>query len=187
MITTCVGLCLIALALSTKTQAAMPPLHKAAATNNVRALKALLQNHNDDGSVDIDAPDSQENTPLHYAAWGNREILLELLNHNATVDAKNNSGNTPLHIAASHQSPNSPECIIILVKKGLAEVDAVNNNGSTPLHAAALNGHLECIQTLIMLGADRTKKNMGGKTPEEVAEQAGKHTIVDFFREIKSA
>ena len=42
--------------------------------------------------------------------------------------------------------------------------------GSTTLHAASENGHVEVITALLAAGADKTIKDIVGKTPYDVAK-----------------
>jgi|GEM_PF-6437022 len=124
------------------------------------------------GSFINDKTRITEDTPLHIAARGNRNIniLKALLNQGASTKALNKNLLTALHEAA--QSNNNPEIIKLLVKYG----SAINKKGglyeSTPLHLAAYgNPNPKIISTLISLGAAINAQDRDGDTPLQVALQ----------------
>ena len=61
-----------------------------------------------------------------------------------------------------------------MVKKLIQAGGEVNEqdeeDGSTPLHDASENGHVEVITALLAAGADKTIKNVYGKTPHDEAK-----------------
>lgn len=62
-----------------------------------RDLKLIKQYENED----VNAVDSEGNTPLHWAAQsGYLRMVKYLKNRGANVKARNSSGSTPLHTAA---------------------------------------------------------------------------------------
>eukprot|EP00756_Hemistasia_phaeocysticola_P003501 Hpha_TRINITY_DN12280_c1_g1::TRINITY_DN12280_c1_g1_i1::g.16850::m.16850 len=72
-----------------------------------------------------------------------------------------------------------PECLRVLVTEGGADVGA---GDPPPLFLAAKNGHMECVTILVAeLGADPKKANSSGKTPAEVAEEAGHSEVAAFL------
>lgn len=62
----------------------------------------------------------------------------------------------------------------------LALINTPNDNGNTPLHWAALNGHLECVKTLVDNGADPTITNKAGHDPVYEAELNDRKEVVDW-------
>jgi ankyrin repeat protein len=58
------------------------------------------------------------------------------------------------------------------VKKAVARGHGINyadEAGYTPLHAAAENGHLEVVEHLLLLGADRSATDTAGMRPVDYA------------------
>lgn len=89
------------------------------------AVKFIL-----DKGGNINAPDSQMDTPLHKASYlGLNEMVNLLIKKGADVNAANRDGNTPLHSTTFHTRYKTAE---ILLKNG-ADVNAVNINGETPI------------------------------------------------------
>ena len=51
------------------------------------------------------------------------------------------------------------------------DVNEQNTAGWTSPHLASMNGHVEVITALLAAGADKTLKDIGGKTPHDFAKQ----------------
>jgi uncharacterized protein len=60
-------------------------------------------------------------------------------------------------------------------------INARNDAGNTPLHWAALNGHLDCVQLLVQLGADVTIINSAGHDAVFEAEINDKKEVVEWL------
>ncbi|XP_048217610.1 ankyrin repeat domain-containing protein 42 isoform X2 [Perognathus longimembris pacificus] len=58
-----------------------------------------------------------------------------------------------------------------LVENGVINFNERDDNGSTPMHKAAGQGHLECLQWLIKIGADSNITNKAGEKPSDVAKR----------------
>ena len=91
--------------------------------------------------------DSNGNSPLHHAAWGDRKDIVQLLitKHNCSVNVKNNNNQTPLHLvcSAGHIS------IVRELVEQKAELYIQDNDNNMPLHIAARYGHETIVQCLI--------------------------------------
>lgn len=95
--------------------------------------------------ININARDTQQNTPLHGCAKTvDVRRLDELIKCGADLHAVDLLGNTPLHRAQN-------ESVITRLIEAGARVNAVNNEGRTALHDAT---RLISVQTLIQKGAD---------------------------------
>ena len=73
------------------------PIHNAARTGNIQAVKQHL-----DAGTDVDAKDGfgLGRTPLHFAAReGHKKIVELLIDKGADMNAKANDGTTPLDMA----------------------------------------------------------------------------------------
>jgi len=102
---------------------------KAAKSGDAAAVRALLVSD----STLVDARDSDQSTPLHFASWkGHPEVAAVLLEFGADIQARNENGHwgdTPLHAAAHGNQRAVAE---LLIDKG-ADVNARNAGGRTPL------------------------------------------------------
>ena len=112
-------------------------------------------------------------TLLHDAAHqGNAAAAAWLIGRGAGVDAANDckdrcaeSGWTPLHNALRLRPA---ELVPLLVSRG-ASIDKATADGRTALHLAAANGNLEGAFVLCRHGADPSRKDARGNTPQDLA------------------
>ncbi len=126
-------------------------IHDAALLGFIGTIKKHL-----DAGTDVNAKDTTDETPLHFATFnGHKEIAELLIDKGADVNAKNGGGGTPLHSAAKK---GHKEIVELLIAEG-ADVNATNNSGDTPLDWA--------IQVRNTKIADSLRKH-GGKTGEEL-------------------
>jgi uncharacterized protein len=107
--------------------AALPPVHRAAATGNVRKLDELLQDGDND-SMNWKVPshslyrrdrtgwDFTGAPPIHFAAYyGHVDAVVYLLSCGAGIDSKDAAGTTALHAAAW---TGNEDLLQMLLKKG---------------------------------------------------------------------
>jgi len=137
------------------------PLHRAARTADVEAVRRLLEE-----GWDVNAANVTGLRPLHRAAYhgdlGVAEILLEA---GADPNAPENDGGTPLHIAAQLDHPDQ---VVAMLQAG-ANPNAGQEKGRTPLHLAALGGGAESVRRLLAAGGDPNAADRHGWTPLHAA------------------
>jgi ankyrin repeat protein len=152
------------------------PIHKAANTENIKAVKQHLA-----AGTDVNAKGKQENTLLHIAAMkGHKEIAKLLITKSADVNVKNKFGSTPLNCAANYSFKSNyngrKEIVELLIANG-ADVNAKNKWGSVPLHSA-VNGGVQATgiaELLIAAGADVNTKDDDGVTPLNLCARTTRH------------
>lgn len=125
-------------------------LHGAADKANADIARLLLISR-----ANVNAEDSQGNTPLHLAVASAQVLSDEvrgtvelLLASGAAVNAKNSQGNTPLHLVGRAKKVAE----LLLARK--ADVEAVNNTGVSPLHTAVIGGCVGVARLLLARGAN---------------------------------
>ncbi|MDR3285786.1 MAG: ankyrin repeat domain-containing protein [Holosporales bacterium] len=116
------------------------PLHDAAYNGDIGEVSRLIGENN----ILINSQDTQECTPLHWAASRHIGIVRVLLEARADKDAKDNGGGTPLHWAVYYRQT---EIVQVLLEAG-ADKDVQNKNGDTPLDLAIAIGHDDIIALL---------------------------------------
>lgn len=131
-------------------------LHMAAENGYTECVQILLHT----GSTHSVVNDKKQ-TPLHLAAKAqcaeSVEILLEL---GAEVNALDIDKRTALHSAVC-KAFLSFHVVEVLVKWG-ANVNIQDKYGYAPLHIAALNELSQCVDFLIIKGADISSRTIGG-------------------------
>lgn len=152
------SLSLLAASLAGPAAAAGSDVADAAMRGDHAGLRALLEQR-----ADVDAPQADGSTALHWAVYRGDAPAAELLiRAGANVAATNRVGITPLWMAALH---GSPALVDALVTAG-AQVDARGPNGETALMLAAKNGNVDAIARLLDAGAEvNATENLRGTTP----------------------
>ena len=120
-------------------------LHLAASEGGSLEVVKLLVNK----SVNVNSKNGEGLNPLHYAVYGGRKEIAELLIAES-ADVNGNNFAPPLGIAASE---GHKAIVKLLIAKG-ADLNAVGPNGETPLTLVAMNGHKEIAEMLIAEGID---------------------------------
>ncbi|XP_048643946.1 ankyrin repeat domain-containing protein 42 isoform X3 [Marmota marmota marmota] len=145
------------------------PLHLAATHGHSFTLQIMLRS-----GVDPSVTDKREWRPVHYAAFHGRLGCLQLLvKWGCGIETVDHNGNLPAlafpgHVAAFK---GDLEMLKKLVEEGVINFNERDDTGSTPMHKAAGQGHIECLQWLIKVGADSNITNKAGETPSDVAKR----------------
>ncbi|MBC6402962.1 MAG: ankyrin repeat domain-containing protein, partial [Hyphomonadaceae bacterium] len=133
--------------------------------------------------ADVNARDSDDKTPLHWAAQnGHAETVAALARAGADVNARDSDDKTPLHWAAQN---GHAETVAALARAG-ADVNARDKDGHTPLHWATYNDHAETVTALVKAGAEvdaRTKGTFGEGDDEVVKWSSIDGSVTDVSTE----
>ena len=130
-------------------------LHHAAAYGTVDIVKLLL-----DQGADINARNSRDATPLHWAI-GNTPNVKLLLEKGAEINAQTEDGRTPLYLAATQRF--SPADLQLLLDHG-ADPNLASINGGTPLMDASASGNTQAMQLLLAKKANVNAVSGTGST-----------------------
>ncbi|XKL62048.1 hypothetical protein PGB90_001881 [Kerria lacca] len=130
-------------------------LHFTAENGYVNCTQALLKS-----GAYVDELSKYKQTPLYLACKiTNVDCVELLLTYEANVNIRDYENRTPLH-AAVNKSPWSLHVVRMLVERS-ADVNIADVFGYTALHIAALNEFEQCVEYLIMAGANVAAKTKG--------------------------
>jgi ankyrin repeat protein len=105
--------------------------------------------------VDVNAPQADGATALHWAAhWNDVETTDLLIRRGANVNAVNDYGITPLSLACTNGNP----AIAVRLLQAGANANAALSTGETPFMTAARTGSVEIVTALTAHGADVNAK-----------------------------
>ena len=147
------------------------PLADAAKRQDGAALRALLR-----GGADVDRPQGDGATALHWAAYRDDvETVGLLLASGAAVDPANVLGVTPLWLAANNGSPAAVEA---LLASG-ADPNRALPSGETPLMTASRTGSAGAVRALLSRRADpHAREHAHGQTALMWAAAQGHPEVV---------
>src|SRR5712671_1433237 len=130
----------------------------AAMRGDKAAVRALI-----DKKADVNAPQNDGATALHWAIYrGDRELAQLLIRSGANVKAANREGATPLWLAAV----GGDASILSALVEGGADVNEKLPLGRSPLMIAARTGKVDAMKVLLDHGADpNAKDTLRGTTP----------------------
>uniref|UniRef100_A0A8C4ZAM8 Ankyrin repeat and sterile alpha motif domain-containing protein 1B n=1 Tax=Gadus morhua TaxID=8049 RepID=A0A8C4ZAM8_GADMO len=128
--------------------------------------------------LNVNCTDSSGYTPLHHASLnGHREVVLKLLQFEASSNVADSKGCLPLHLAAWR---GDVDIVRILLQHGPSQcrVNQQNHERETALHCAAQYGHVEVVSTLLTELTDPTMRNSRQETPLDLAALYGRLQVV---------
>jgi hypothetical protein len=121
-------------------------------------------------SENVNAPDSNQMTPIHYAVECNHFAVIEALLQCPSLDinAQNRRGETPLHNASQF---GHIKIVQILLQQPSIMINLRAIDGQTALHAATSSGHTDLIHLLLKHPAiDVNCSDKMGRTAVMIAE-----------------
>jgi ankyrin repeat protein len=133
-----------------------PAIIDAASTTDRATLRALIRQ-----KVDVNAPDADGTTALHWAAYrDDLESVELLLRAGANANAANDLGATPLWNA----SLNASASLVASLLQAGANPNLALLLGETPLMVAARSGKAEIVEQLLIKGANVNVRAARGQT-----------------------
>ena len=140
------GLLALVLGMGAGVATAQSPLIEAVKQGDLAAVRALL-----DQGADVDAPEIDGTTPLHWAVHrDDGDIAALLIGVGADVTAANRYGVAPIALASLN---GSAPMLAKLLAAG-ADANRAQPEGETALMTAARTGRVEAVRLLIDHGAD---------------------------------
>ena len=151
-------------------------LVEAVARQDRDAVRTLLAE-----SVDVNAPQPDGATPLHWAAhWNDLDTATLLLQAGADVNAVNELGVTPLALAALNASAAMADALL----RAGADPRVARPSGETVLMTGARTGNAELVRALLVAGADvQAREHFRGQTPLMWAASEGHADVVQALLE----
>ena len=149
----------------TKSRINRSPLHTAALSGQQSVVLFLLDNC----MYECDERDSCGITPFMESLRNDCPDISRLLIKRQKIDPflSDSLGRNGLHLSSE---TNAIKSIKYLVNELNFDINCVTTIGHlTPLHLAVKEGHIETIQLLLDLGADRYIKDSKERTPQELA------------------
>ncbi|CAG2111920.1 unnamed protein product [Medioppia subpectinata] len=147
-------------------------LHKAALLNDEEKVRKYIK------SIDVNARDSSDRTPLHLATVnGNLKIIRTLIEAGAHVNAQDNDGKAPIVKAIEC---NHEDLVQFFVCVGADTEVADYETGNTPLHWALSMGAVKAAQYLLRNAKqlDVNKRNNQNETCLHLAVKLPQNCVI---------
>ncbi|KAF7248473.1 Ankyrin repeat and sterile alpha motif domain-containing protein 1B [Varanus komodoensis] len=141
----------------------------------------------------INCTDSSGYTALHHAALnGHKDVVIKLLQYEASTNVADNKGYFPIHLAAwkgdveivkilIHHGPSHSRVNEQGLLSSCSRTATENNENETALHCAAQYGHSEVVAVLLEELTDPTIRNNKLETPLDLAALYGRLQVVKMI------
>jgi len=168
--------CAVGVASTMFAAAADTRLVRAVRNKDANSVRALLKQH-----VDVNAPQGDGSTALHWAAHVDDLAIAELLlRAGARPNTANGNGFTPLHLACTNRSASMVERLL----SAAADANAVSPNGETVLMTCARAGEAKAVKALLVHGARvNDKEKSHGQTALMWAASQSHPDVVQLLTE----
>ncbi|KAI9150385.1 Serine/threonine-protein phosphatase 6 regulatory ankyrin repeat subunit B [Paramyrothecium foliicola] len=154
--------------------ARMGNLHSAAYRNQTAGISRLLQIN---GQIDV--PDSQSFTALHWACFGkNHEAISILIKHNACLESKDISGWTPMFWAAIQ----GDIAVVKLLLEHKASHLVQDKHGWTVVRWATMRGQMNVVEILLNYHISNLSSLKGCCESRESHESVKHRTVQEILR-----
>ncbi|XP_006628141.2 ankyrin repeat domain-containing protein 42 isoform X1 [Lepisosteus oculatus] len=146
------------------------PAHLAASEGHLHCLKFLVS-QGVSLTHTLGARNDQGETPKDLAKRFYKQAVQQYID--AVENERDFPGEQedlafPAHVAALR---GDLDTLRTLVESGIINLNERDNKGCTPLHKAAGQGHLNCLQWLLEMGADYNITNDASETPKDIAKR----------------
>jgi ankyrin repeat protein len=122
-------------------------LHLAVEYGMVGLVKYILKTH----KLKIDCSDYLECTPLHWAAWSNKQQIIKLLiNSGANIEEKDKLNETAFYLAAFNGQKEAIKCLLQFSAD--MEVRSISTNAA--IHMASYFEYTDVIDIMLNYGID---------------------------------
>ena len=140
-------------------------LHFAVENCSIEVVQLLI-----DVGANVEAETKDLKTPLYWAAGAGRKDILEaLVKNGARVDRTSSEKQTALFEAVGQ---GNKESVLYLLEQGV-DVNACDKQGETVLHESIRRDDRAITDLLLKHKADKTIKNLDGRTPYNVFKTYG--------------
>ena len=150
------------------------PLHDAALVGDAARVAALLDAA--PWAVDLLSPDGW--TALHLAAFvGKDAAVIALLENGASAHIMGRAFEQNLAVHAACAGRRLGKTAFATLVAATGDPNATQKQGYTPLMIAAGNGFVDAVEVLLAAGADRTLRQVEGKSASDLARERGHHDL----------
>jgi ankyrin repeat protein/nitroreductase len=138
---------------------------------------------------DIDTPDKQGRTPLHYAIMKDQQKTVAYLieeTANCSLVSKDLQGYSSIFWACQYNRVDIVRALLLKAReKGelVKVLEAQDNFGWKPIHKAAQVGSLPIVYLLVKVyGTDMNQKTKNGRTPLDLATATNATAVIEFLK-----
>ena len=126
-------------------------------------------------------------SPLIIACERNLPSIVELLlKHGAEKYIKDNKGRGPLAVASFCGCDEVVDYLLNGTDSYKLVLNCVDDNECTPLWLAARTGNLKMVKVLVDAGADKSRADKDGLSPQDVASKFKKDKVEEYFTQMSS-
>ncbi|KAI9697471.1 MAG: Ankyrin repeat domain-containing protein 44 [Bogoriella megaspora] len=152
-------------------------LHEAAKGLDVAQVTDLIEQ-----GADVNARDSRERTPLHYAACSSVEVCISLLAAGAQLDRRDANTKKPLFLASE---AGQHEIVGLFISRGIDKKDIEAAKPS--VFIAIENGHVETARNFVNAGFSFKKLKKDSYKPAALAAKSGSIPMLEFVLDNKAS